>query len=87
MTVTIDLPPQIEQVYREMAAVKGVPIDALVRDAVIASIPATPMGGMTPEDPEEWIREFKAWAASHSDLPVLSDEAISRESIYAERGL
>ena len=32
--------------------------------------------------PEEGIREFKAWAAGHSGLPVLSDEAISRESIY-----
>jgi len=40
-----------------------------------------------PEDPEEWIAEFRDWAASHSDLPVLSDEATSRETIYADRGL
>ncbi len=39
--------------------------------------------------PEEWIRQFKAWVASHEgdNLPVLSDEAMSRESIYRERGL
>ena len=39
--------------------------------------------------PEEWVREFKAWTRSHShdDLPVLSDEAMSREFIYRERGL
>ena len=42
MTVTIDLPPQVKQVYREMAAVKGVPFDALVRDPVIASMPLIP---------------------------------------------
>ena len=34
MTVTIDLPPQVEQVYRELAAVQGVPLHALVRDVV-----------------------------------------------------
>lgn len=32
-------------------------------------------------------REFREWVESHKDmnLPVLSDEAISRESIYGER--
>jgi hypothetical protein len=35
------------------------------------------------------VREFRAWAASHDqdNLPLLSDEAISREFIYGERGL
>lgn len=39
--------------------------------------------------PDEWIREFDAWADSHRamNLPSLSDEAISREFIYKERGL
>jgi hypothetical protein len=38
--------------------------------------------------PEEWIREFRSWARSHtSDAPLLSDEAINREFIYRERGL
>jgi hypothetical protein len=40
------------------------------------------------ETPEEWIAKFHAWADSHStSTPLLSDEAISRESIYADRGL
>jgi hypothetical protein len=37
---------------------------------------------------EEWIREFREWTESHQydeDTPILSDEAISRESIYSER--
>ena len=87
MTVTIDLPPQVEQAYLELAAVTGVPVDALVRDAVVASVPDASATGMIPDEPEEWIREFKTWAASHSGLPVLSDEAMSREFIYADRGL
>jgi hypothetical protein len=34
------------------------------------------------------VREFREWVESHKDmnLPFLSDEAISRESIYGERG-
>ena len=44
---------------------------------------------MTPADPEEWVQEFGAWAKGHEhdNLPLLSDEAISREFSYRERGL
>ena len=39
--------------------------------------------------PEEWVRQFEAWTRSHAadNLPLLSDEDISRQSIYRERGL
>jgi hypothetical protein len=89
VTVTIDLPPQLEQAYREMAAVQGVSLNALVRDAVISSVSVPAFRGMAPEDPDPWIAEFKAWTLSHAadDLPVLSDEDISPESIYRDRGL
>jgi hypothetical protein len=35
------------------------------------------------------VRKFEAWTQSHAadNLPLLSDEDISRESIYRERGL
>jgi hypothetical protein len=36
--------------------------------------------------PEEWVRQFDAWVAGHDrTTPLLSDEAISRESIYPDR--
>lgn len=36
---------------------------------------------------EEWIREFREWAASHESRAVpLSDEAVDRDSIYEGRG-
>jgi hypothetical protein len=36
-------------------------------------------------DPEEWARQFRIWADSHDpNIPVLSDEAMSRESIYPD---
>ncbi len=38
-------------------------------------------------DVEQWVRDFEAWVNSHSrSTPPLSDEAISRESIYGSRG-
>ena len=37
---------------------------------------------------EEWRRELHEWIHSHSTTtPLLSDDAISRDSIYRERGL
>ena len=38
--------------------------------------------------PQEWTHAFREWVDSHRglNLPNLSDEAISRESIYGERG-
>lgn len=38
--------------------------------------------------PQEWVSAFSEWVESHRDLnlPLLSDEDISRESIYGERG-
>ena len=34
--------------------------------------------------PEEWVRAFREWAASHSFLSAVADD--SRESIYEGRG-
>jgi len=59
----------------------------LVYDALVASSPEASASGITPQDPEEWILAFRTWAESHSDLPVLFDEAISRDFIYAGRGI
>jgi hypothetical protein len=38
--------------------------------------------------PQEWVHAFPEWVESHRglNLPLLSDEAIGRESIYGERG-
>ena len=33
--------------------------------------------------PEEWVRAFRAWASGHErNTPLLSDYAVSRESMY-----
>ena len=35
MTVTLELPPQIERAYREEAIAKGIPVDALLREVLV----------------------------------------------------
>ncbi len=38
-------------------------------------------------DPEDWFRELVAWSESHTQTPLLPDEAIDRDSIYGASGL
>jgi hypothetical protein len=88
MTVTLDLPSHVEQAFIAEAQAKGVSVDELVRDVVLSARPR-PQTEYQELPPEEWIRKFHAWVESHAadNLPVLSDEAISRDSIYEDRGL
>ena len=42
MTVTVDLPPHVEKAYLAEARSKGVPLDELMREVLIAGQPALP---------------------------------------------
>ena len=89
--MTIQLRPEQEQVIGEA-----------IRAGLIATVDEVVDAGMetirqrleahsttqTQLDADEWMRKFRAWAHSHpTDTPLLSNEAISREFIYGERGL
>jgi len=80
MTVTLNLPPDVEQAYVAEAHAKGLSVDELVRNLLLSLQPSS---SGTELSPEEWVRQFKAWTRSHAedDLPLLSDEAMSREFI------
>jgi hypothetical protein len=81
MTVTLNLPPQVEQAYLSEAQARGLPLDEVVREVLVA---ARPTANAAELSPDEWMRAFKAWAHSHDhdNLPVLSDYAVSRDSMY-----
>lgn len=42
MTLTLNLPPHVEQAYLAEAQAKGVPLDELVREVLIARQPVPP---------------------------------------------
>jgi hypothetical protein len=99
MTVTIELPPDIEAGLRAQAQAEGLPVSEylqnLVRGQIARQQAVSPVSQtaceLHPEElhPEEWLRQFREWTQSHAarNLPVLSDEAIGREAIYSDRGL
>lgn len=39
------------------------------------------------DDVERWFQELTAWSESHKPTPLLTDDAMGRDSIYGERGL
>jgi hypothetical protein len=84
MTVRLNLPPQVEQAYLAEAHAKGLSLEDLVQDVLLARQPS-PAGRQLP--PDEWVREFKAWVESHAgNSVVLPDSAMERESIYGDLG-
>lgn len=84
MTVTVNLPPDVEQAYVAEAQSKGLSLDDLVRNILLSLQPSLHASELSPE---EWIREFRAWVASHSgNTVVLPDDAMERESIYGDHG-
>jgi len=84
MTITLNLPPQIEQAYLAEAHARGLTLEDLVRDVLLARQPSLlPISCR----PDEWAREFKAWVESHDgNTVVLPDAAMERESIYGDHG-
>ena len=73
----------MEQAFLAEAQAKGVSLDELVRDVLLARQTSPAAAELSPE---EWVRQFKAWTRSHveDNLPLLSDEAMSRDFIYGE---
>lgn len=81
MSSTIEVPPDIAAKIEAQAQARGVPVDVYLRMLI------EEQEGKKILSPQEKARLWREWAASHShNTPLLSDEAISRESIYEERG-
>ena len=80
MTVKLELPPDIEARYQAEARARGVSFDEFVKVYLIQHAPpAKPV----PLSPEHWDNAFDEIASLIPEgVPPLSDEAISRESIY-----
>jgi hypothetical protein len=85
MVLTFEVSPE-EAKRVEWARAQGFDLDAMLH-GLIASLPPAPHEQASSLLPHERAKLFMEWAESHrSDMPILSDEAISRESIYGDRG-
>jgi len=95
MTLILELPDNKEAALKAKARQQGLSaehyaVQVLNRDLEEpGTIPAPllpSIAHLQKTDPEEWARQFHAWAESHDpNIPVLSDEAMSRDSIYPDR--
>ncbi|MGA3043447.1 MAG: hypothetical protein ABSF54_21945 [Bryobacteraceae bacterium] len=85
MTVTLNLPPEKEAAYQAQARARGLSLEAWMLELAEQSVQPVSIAHLQRTDPQEWARQFRAWADGHDPkIPVLSDEAMSRESIYPE---
>jgi predicted transcriptional regulator len=89
MTLTIHLSPELETRLREAAEHTGLNPDAYVLRILEQQLPGPETNHRSLWNtltPEEWMRAFDEWANSHDpSVPLLSDEAVSRESFYEGR--
>jgi hypothetical protein len=85
MTVTLDLPPDKEAAFKAEARARGLSLEQWMLEIAERQVQPVSIAHLQKTDPEEWARQFDAWLDSHDpNLPVLSDEAMSRESIYPD---
>ncbi len=85
--LNIPLSPDKEARLRERAAAAGKDVTeyvlAVVEEDLAMTEPEPAPQADTPLKRDQWIKEFRAWVASHPRLDYLADD--SRESIYAGR--
>ena len=83
MTVNLNIPPGLEARLVARAQAFGLPLETFIESVLERE--ATPSGttGSTSMTGAEKAKAFRTWAGSFpADLPVLSLEDVSRESIY-----
>src|SRR5712692_1924448 len=94
--MTVTLKPDLEEELAARAKAEGLTTEEFVNrelEKLVYSEPAAEPDANAKNErpfyetatPEEWVKAFKDWVNDFPQHPVLSDEAISRESIYRER--
>jgi hypothetical protein len=80
MTITLELPPDLEARFVAEAMAKGVPVDEVVKAYLYHAPPESSRKQLTAEEVDRGLEE--AADLLPDGIPPLSDEAMSRESIY-----
>jgi hypothetical protein len=91
MTLTIEVSGELEAALQAQALKQGLTADRVAR-RVLAQVLTPSIDGQgdnlsaaAPTNGEEKARAFVHWAKNHRDTPPLSDEAVSRASMYSDR--
>jgi len=84
MTVTFNLPPDKEAAFKAQAQARGLSLEQWMLEVADQQVQSATIVHLQKTNPQEWARHFDAWVDSHTAKVVLSDEAMSRESIYPD---
>ena len=87
LTITLDLEPETEDALRRQATVTGQNLESLLANLArreASLVRSSSRSRLTLQEFERLSDELADLVDSH--VPLLSDEAVSRESIYAGRG-
>ncbi|MDT4952948.1 MAG: hypothetical protein QOJ02_1086 [Acidobacteriota bacterium] len=88
MTLTIDLPPALEEKLQQESAREGLPAEVYARKVLEERLLPSVAGPSSETAVNgQRLQAFRDWIGSHAghSSPPLSDEAISRAEIYQER--
>ena len=86
MNVTIEIPEDRAVRFQKEAHARGLTVDQWLLELAEQNTPPASISHLQKTNPTEWARQFHEWAESHDrTTPLLSDEAISRASIYPDR--
>ena len=81
----LEVEPEVASKIQARARERGVSVDVYLRELIDQK--ATESARSNGLSSQERVRMLREWASGHSaNPPLLSDDAISRESIYGERG-
>jgi hypothetical protein len=84
--VTIELSEDQAAVLKVQAEAHGLTVERWLEQIAAQLAPSTSIAHLQQTNPKEWGRQFHQWAEGHDrTTPLLSDQAISRESIYPDR--
>ena len=84
MTVTIQLPSEIEADLLAQARAQGLDLSQYVEHVLRKQVPSR--GADSILSPAERANAWRASALGLPHTPPLSDDAVSRDSIYGDRG-
>jgi hypothetical protein len=86
MNVTIELSEGQAATLKVQAEAQGLTVERWLEQVAAQLAPAASIAHLQKTNPTEWARRFHEWAESHDrTTPLLSEQAVSRESIYPDR--
>ena len=85
MPTMLEVKPEVASKIQARARERGISVDVYLRELIDQK--GTESERSNRLSSQERVRLLREWASGHStNRPLLSDNAISRERIYGERG-